>query len=435
MEGTSSLSPLSLGIRSAIARGPLGFGASNLSSSQRQTHVETIERDVELKFNAVDDLNIEDGCLADRVGRGGAVAAVASDRRLHFWEAMICGAISRSAAQTIMHPTNTMKTILQSSRKIPGKAPLTVRSFAQWKHAKHLTRGAGAQLILSIPHGAVNFAVLELVRRQMNNAVSRSRYADAINANFGAGMDFLSSALSTVCCSVVSTPQMMICDNIMAGTYPNLFVATSSLMKDKGIAGFYGGWWPGIAGKIPSYGLTWTLFEQIKRVRSKMSDRPAKDFENSVMGCMASATTVCIMIPMDTVKTRLVTQLNYPDLVSYTGINDCFKRVLTEEGIGAFYRGLTPRLLSVVPMIGIQFGVYEYMKKFMVARDMEASVEPARGRASKAEMKRRVEEVELERSRKSRVLQEMAMEVAADDEQPFPAPYPKTKDWWAKKQK
>ncbi|KAL9181275.1 hypothetical protein ACHAXT_010080 [Thalassiosira profunda] len=368
----------------------------------------------------------------ERVERGGgaAAAAVAIERRLHFWEAMICGAISRSAAQTIMHPANTMKTILQSSRKAPGKAPLTVRSFAKWKHAKHLTRGAGAQLVLSIPHGAVNFAVLEFVRREMNNAVSRSRYADAINRNFGAGMDFLSSALSTVCCSIVSTPQMMICDNIMAGTYPNLVSATSSLVKDKGIAGFYTGWWPGIAGKIPSYGLTWTLFEQIKRVRASMFDRPAKDIENSIMGCMASATTVCVMIPMDTVKTRLVTQLNYPDLVPYKGIRDCFQRVLKEEGIGAFYRGLTPRLLSVVPMIGIQFGFYEATKKFFLAKGGKASVEPARGRVSRAELARREEKA---RSKKQALLQEMAMEVAADDDQPFPAPLPKSKYWWAKK--
>ncbi len=91
--------------------------------------------------------------------------------------------------------------------------------------------------------------------------------------------------------------------------------------------------------------------------------RPAKDIENSIMGCMASATTVCIMIPMDTVKTRLVTQMNYPDLVPYKGINDCFRRVLKEEGLGAFYRGLAPRLFSVVPMIGIQFGVYEVRER------------------------------------------------------------------------
>ncbi|KAL7545052.1 hypothetical protein ACHAWF_012365 [Thalassiosira exigua] len=445
VEGTSSLtpSPLSIGVRSAIARSPLlrrGPGAtSGLPSARRAPSSRIGSVSNPQSEPAEEDYGVDDTDRLpdpDRVGRGGAAAAAAAvvpDRRLHFWEAMVCGAISRSAAQTIMHPANTMKTILQSSRRAPGKAPLTVRSFAKWKHSQHLLRGAGAQLVLSIPHGAVNFAVLEFVRRQMQIVVSRSRYADAINRNFGPGMDFLSSALSTVCCSVVSTPQMMICDNIMAGTYPNLLSATRGLMKDKGVAGFYSGWWPGIAGKIPSYGLTWTLFEQIKRVRSAMSDRPAKDIENSIMGCLASATTVCIMIPMDTVKTRLVTQMNYPDLVPYKGINDCFRTVLKEEGLGAFYRGLTPRLLSVVPMIGIQFGFYEFTKKAMLTRNME-SIEPARGRPSKAEIERREKEKEWERSKKDRLLKEVAMEVAADDDQPFPAPMPKSKNWWAKKQ-
>ena len=30
-------------------------------------------------------------------------------------------------------------------------------------------------------------------------------------------------------------------------------------------------------------------------------------------------------------------------------------------------------------------------------------------------------------------VKEVAMEVAADDDQPFPAPMPKSKNWWAKK--
>mmetsp|Transcript_14736 Transcript_14736/g.24820 ORF Transcript_14736/g.24820 Transcript_14736/m.24820 type:complete len:470 (-) Transcript_14736:238-1647(-) len=436
-----NLNPVAIGIRSAITRaGPFGYGSprsNTFSSQQHNLSVGRIGRrsasNSIIENNAL--LGDDNSIAVDVVSRGGgATAAPSTDRRLQFWEAMVCGAVSRSTAQTIMHPANTMKTILQSKRAVPGKAPLTVKSFTQWKHAQKLTRGAGAQLLLSLPHGAVNFAVLEFVRRQMNSVVSRSRYADTINRNFGPGMDFLSSALSTVCCSVVSTPQMMICDNIMAGTYPNLVTATRELMKDKGVAGFYTGWWPGIAGKIPSYGLTWTLFEQIKRVRSSMFKRPAKDIENSIMGCMASATTVCIMIPMDTVKTRLVTQMNYPDMVAYKGINDCFRRVLQEEGVGAFYRGLTPRLLSVVPMIGIQFGVYESMKKFMLARDVQASIEPSRGwGSSKTTIKMRAEEAANEKARRDRRLQEMAMEVAADDDQPFPAPYPEKKGWWAEK--
>jgi len=129
-------------------------------------------------------------------------------------------------------------------------------------------------------------------------------------------------------------------------------------------------------------------------------ERPPKDIENSFMGCIASATTVCIMIPMDTIKTRLVTQINYPDLVPYKGIIDCARRIAKEEGMKTFYRGLPPRLISVVPMIGIQFGVYEFMKKRMISK-----------RNSEYE------------TRDHHKMEEIIMEVSADDEQPFPSPF------------
>jgi hypothetical protein len=40
--------------------------------------------------------------------------------------------------------------------------------------------------------------------------------------------------------------------------------------------------------------------------------------------------------------------------------------VLDQEGAGAFYRALPPRLLAVVPMIGVQFSTYEMMKKILL---------------------------------------------------------------------
>lgn len=340
-------------------------------------------------------------------------ADVAPLRQLKFWENMICGAISRSIAQTFMHPANTMKTVLQSrsggdTTKLvqfglkPGDE-LTIRALARPKNFKLLTRGAGAQFIMSVPHGAVNFAILELVRSNMGKIFEKSRVVT------GFGLDFLSSCVATFCCSVVSTPQMMITDNIMAGTYPNFVAAIDGLAKEKGILGFYTGWFPGLAGKIPSYALTWMFFQELKRSHKRFFKREPLDVENSIMGCAASAATVCIMIPMDTIKTRLVTQMNYPDLIPYKGIADAAVRITREEGIGTFYRGLAPRLVSVVPMIGIQFGVYEYMKKVMLARNGGSVL----GKSAVSE---------------TRKIEEISMEVAADDDQPFPAPISCKKD-------
>lgn len=331
-----------------------------------------------------------------KLNRGGGPTEV-----LSFYENMICGAVSRSIAQVATHPANTMKTLLQSNRGTGKK--ISIASLAKPQNLKLLTRGAGAQFILSIPHGAANFAVLEYVRKRMNSLAMQSEWLSEKSeksAAFGPLLDFCSSAVATVCCSVISTPQMMVVDNIMAGTYENFPKALIGLTNERGIAGFYGGWWPGLVGKIPSYALTWTLFQQLKQAQLRLMDRSPKDIENSIMGCMAAATTVCVMIPMDTIKTRLVTQMNYPDLVPYKGIIDCAKRIASEEGMGTFYRGLPPRLISVVPMIGIQFGVYEFMKKVMVS-------------------KRQVGVIEM---REQHRIEKIIMEVAADDDQPFPVP-------------
>lgn len=170
--------------------------------------------------------------------RGG----IQSTRPLVFWENMLCGAISRSVAQTVMHPANTMKTILQSSKTPPTIAHLATDLPRLWY-------GAGANFLLSVPHGAINFAVLEFVRKRLDGLVNRYPVLAERSSQLGPGLDFLSSCISTITCSVVSTPQMVITDNIMAGNYPNLSRAVASLSKERGIKGFYRGWWPGLAGK------------------------------------------------------------------------------------------------------------------------------------------------------------------------------------------
>lgn len=145
-----------------------------------------------------------------------------------------------------------------------------------------------------------------------------------------------------------------------------------------------------------------------------MSDQPVKNIENTIMGCMASAASVTIMIPMDTIKTRLVTQMSATTILGspYKGIIDCALRVAKEEGIRTFYRGLPPRLISVVPMIGIQFGVYEAMKKAMLHRNLPAGPTT---RQRKSEV--------VDRYGPEQSLEEAAMEVAASSALPLPAPH------------
>merc|ERR1712127_347002 len=124
-------------------------------------------------------------------------------------------------------------------------------------------------------------------------------------------------------------------------------------------------------------------------------------------------------------------------------MGDCAQRVLKEEGVGAFYRGLTPRLISVMPMIGIQFGIYEYMKKIMMSRQTNMSPPaptkkkkglspPTQSRQlSKIASFLKINQTEEE----MRDLEAIVFEVGADDEQPFPAPKRHDEDDYSEKKK
>ena len=47
---------------------------------------------------------------------------------------------------------------------------------------------------------------------------------------------------------------MVLTDRLMAGIYPSLPSAVSNIIANDVIRGFYRGWWPSLAQKIPSYG-------------------------------------------------------------------------------------------------------------------------------------------------------------------------------------
>jgi solute carrier family 25 S-adenosylmethionine transporter 26 len=297
---------------------------------------------------------------ASVAGAASQSIAVANIDQLTYLQTMTAGAISRTIAQTFMHPANTYKTMLQL--KDTGKSTkLTL---------ERLLRGADAQFLLSLPHGAFHFFVIDQVKIQLAKFLPSK-------LNFFA--DFTASAISTVVCSIVSTPQMVLTDRLMAGVYPSFPDALKKIWKNDGILGFYSGWWPALAQKIPSYALTWMFFQQLKRLHEDILKTSTNTETNFAFGAIAAAGSVAVMIPMDTVKTRLVIQeVGCPR--PYKGVTDCFIRVLKEEGIGTFYRSLPPRLMSVVPMIAIQFGVYEIMKAKFLKDNLEERLATARKR-------------------------------------------------------
>ena len=92
-------------------------------------------------------------------------------------------------------------------------------------------------------------------------------------------------------------------------------------------------------------------------------------------GAMAGITSVVVTYPLDITRTRLSVQSSSLSTVRQNpnepieklpGMFPTILRIYrTEGGVVALYRGLLPTILGVAPYVGINFAVYENLRKWI----------------------------------------------------------------------
>ena len=75
--------------------------------------------------------------------------------------------------------------------------------------------------------------------------------------------------------------------------------------------------------------------------------------------------------PLDVVKTRLQRQVVIEgEPAKYRGLLQAMTVVAKEEGVLALWKGLTPRLLRIMPGQAITFATYEFVAKHLNRTEM-----------------------------------------------------------------
>lgn len=89
-------------------------------------------------------------------------------------------------------------------------------------------------------------------------------------------------------------------------------------------------------------------------------------------GGSAGFVEVCIMHPLDLVKTRLQIQSNVRSNIRntdphyYRGILDCMKKMYKYEGVTSFWKGILPPILAETPKRAVKFATFEQYKKLFL---------------------------------------------------------------------
>ncbi|XP_065867740.1 calcium-dependent mitochondrial ATP-magnesium/phosphate carrier protein 3-like [Euphorbia lathyris] len=147
-------------------------------------------------------------------------------------------------------------------------------------------------------------------------------------------------------------------------TNARVMPAVKDIWKEGGMLGFFRGNGLNVLKVAPESAIRFYTYEMLKDIimRSKGKGDKASigTTERLVAGGLAGAVAQTAIYPMDLVKTRLQTCAcengKNPNLAAL------WRDIWVQEGARAFYRGLVPSLLGIIPYAGIDLAAYESLK-------------------------------------------------------------------------
>ncbi|RHZ72440.1 hypothetical protein Glove_242g148 [Diversispora epigaea] len=277
---------------------------------------------------------------------------------------------SAGAISTIfLHPLDLVKTRFQIDDTVKGLNGKrlgatfnTLKTIFVKNKFIGLYRGMSPSFVGSTLSWGIYFYWYDLIKRKKANG-DRLTKLTAIQHLTSSAEAGLITALITNPLWVVKT-RMCASNRSDPGAYKGLIDGLYQIIKYEGFFGFYKGIIPSLLST--SHGaIQFMIYEEMKKWRLKITpdkDRERLDnFEYLLMSGSSKAFASITTYPYQVIRTRLQNQKNE---MKYLGVFDIMKKILRNEGILGFYKGLAPNILRVLPGTCTTFLVYENVNEF-----------------------------------------------------------------------
>ncbi|XP_028761133.1 calcium-binding mitochondrial carrier protein SCaMC-3 [Neltuma alba] len=160
-------------------------------------------------------------------------------------------------------------------------------------------------------------------------------------------------------------------------TEARIMPALKNILRDGGFLGFFRGNGLNVLKVTPESAIRFYTYEMLKTFIVNAKGEETKEgigtMGRLLAGGIAGAVAQTAIYPMDLVKTRIQTYCCSGGRVPTLGTLS--KEIWVHEGPRAFYRGLIPSLLGIIPYAGIDLAAYETLKemsKKYILHDEEA---------------------------------------------------------------
>ena len=297
-----------------------------------------------------------------------------------FTKDLAAGGIAGAISRTIVSPLERLKILFQLDRSPNGSRPTgaaTGKSVPRRRIWGSLVRiyqvegvlgyfkGNGTNVIRIVPYSAVQFATYEGVKRLLMRNIPILHDDSTLLKLISGALAGTASVMFTYPLDLVRTRLSL--PNNHSVNRGISYCIRQVYVNEGGILALYRGLVPTIVGIAPYVALNFTTYESLKIF---ISERQNYDHELPVLvrlGCggVSGAVAQSCTYPLDVIRRRM--QVAYIDTSHKANIGwiELAQHLYRTEGLIAFYRGILPNLLKVIPAISISFVTYEYSKSFL----------------------------------------------------------------------
>ncbi|KDO35724.1 hypothetical protein SPRG_00502 [Saprolegnia parasitica CBS 223.65] len=269
---------------------------------------------------------------------------------------LFAGGVAGSVGKTCTAPLSRLTILFQvhsmvsatHKGKFSDSLPQAFMKVVRNEGVVSLWKGNGASVVHRFPYSAVNFFTYELMKGSFGEASSQSGQMS---------ISFLSGAIAAATSTSVCYPIDLIRTRLITQLdkdirYRGISHAFHRIRAEEGTRGLYRGLSTTLLVTVPNMAVNFTMFEALKEMALAYRSR-----EN------ASVNTSLGVI--DTLLCGGVSGI-------ISGIHgggkalsamEITRALYAEQGVQGFYRGLAPELLKVIPMVGITFGSFDYIKQ------------------------------------------------------------------------
>lgn len=324
-----------------------------------------------------------------------SVAVVQDPKTPPKWVHFVAGGLGGMVGAIVTCPLDVVKTRLQSDlyHKAYNKTPKSgsplmkgvqhlretfgvISSIYRSEGGRALFRGLGPNLVGVIPARSINFFTYGSAKELILSNFNGGKEESWVHLAAGISAGFVTSTATNPIWLIKTRLQL---DRTKGKHYKNSWDYLRYMLKNEGFFSLYRGLSASYLGGVEST-LQWVLYERMKAFVDRRSleshglDPNNKTTKDHVLewcarsGAAGAAKFVASLItyPHEVVRTRLrQAPLAETGKPKYTGLVQCFKLVVKEEGLASMYGGLTPHLLRTVPNSIIMFGTWELIVKLL----------------------------------------------------------------------